>query len=76
LNLAIFHFVFSNVHFLDAMRGTAYLDPGTGSLVTQLILAGLLGAGFFIRLFWKNIRAFFQRLFKQQNEAGDGDPFK
>jgi len=39
----------------------AYLDPGSGSLIIQLILAGLLGFGVFIRLQWKKIKTFFTR---------------
>lgn len=38
-----------------------YLDPGSGSMVVQMIIAGLLGVGVAIRLFWKKIRAFFNR---------------
>ena len=33
----------------------AYLDPGTGSLITQVVVAGLLGTGIFLRAFWKKI---------------------
>jgi len=36
-----------------------YLDPGFGSMVLQFILAGVLGAGIFIRLFWKKIKGIF-----------------
>jgi hypothetical protein len=42
-----------------------YLDPGFGSMVLQLVLAGLLGAGVLIRVFWKRIKALFT---KKQNE--------
>jgi len=41
-----------------------YLDPGFGSMVLQLILAGVLGAGVIIRVFWKKIKGIFQ---KKQN---------
>lgn len=34
-----------------------YVDPGTGSYLLQMLLAGVLGAGFAIRSFWSNIRA-------------------
>lgn len=43
-------------------RAHAYLDLGTGSLLLQVLVAFLLGAGVAIRIFWKNIRAFFLRL--------------
>lgn len=38
-----------------------YLDPGFGSMVLQLVLAGLLGAGVLIRVFWKNIKNLFSK---------------
>jgi hypothetical protein len=44
----------------------AYLDPGTGSYVLQLILAALVGAAFAVKLFWRNIRAFFKGLFSRE----------
>jgi hypothetical protein len=39
----------------------AYLDPGTGSYVLQLALAGILGAGYAVRSFWAQIKAMFSR---------------
>ena len=38
-----------------------YLDPGSGSFLIQLIIAGVLGAGFVIRASWGKIKAFFTR---------------
>ncbi len=38
-----------------------YLDPGFGSMVLQLVLAGLLGIGVFVRVFWKNIKSIFSK---------------
>jgi hypothetical protein len=34
----------------------AYIDPGTGSYIFQLLLAGLLGAAFLVKIFWKNLK--------------------
>ena len=39
----------------------SYLDPGSGSMILQLILGAVLGLGVIIRLFWKNIKNFFTR---------------
>jgi len=36
-------------------RPAAYLDPGTGSIITQVVIAGLLGFGVLLRAFWKKI---------------------
>jgi hypothetical protein len=34
----------------------AYLDPGTGSYLLQLALAGLLGASYAVRHFWARVK--------------------
>lgn len=39
----------------------SYLDPGSGSMILQLILGAVLGLGVVVRLFWKNIKNFFTR---------------
>ncbi len=44
----------------------AYLDPGSGSFLIQIIIAGLVGFSFFIKLFWKNIKLFFANLLSKE----------
>ena len=39
----------------------AYIDPGTGSYVLQLALAGLLAAGYTLRRFWTRVASLFGR---------------
>lgn len=34
----------------------AYLDPSTGSFVFQSVVAGLLGAAYVVKSYWKNVR--------------------
>ena len=36
-------------------RAEAYIDPGTGSYVLQLLLAGILGALFALKVFWRTV---------------------
>lgn len=38
-----------------------YLDPGSGSFIIQMILAGTLGIAVAIRIYWKKIVAFFHK---------------
>jgi hypothetical protein len=38
-----------------------YLDPGSGSFIIQMLLAGLLGAGVAIRIYWKKIKSLFNK---------------
>jgi len=39
-------------------RAAAYLDPGSGSYLLQLLIAGLLGALFVIKTYWRTIKSF------------------
>ncbi len=46
--------------FLNSISSPhAYLDPGSGSLIFQIILVALLGIGIAIRVFWNKIRGWF-----------------
>jgi len=49
----------------------AYLDPGTGSYVFQLLIAGAVGLGFLVKVYWNRIKLFFARLFSK-DETVDG----
>jgi hypothetical protein len=40
----------------------AYVDPGTGSLILQLLLGGFAGVAVVGRLYFQRISAFFQRI--------------
>lgn len=44
----------------------AYLDPGTGSMIFQAIIAVFLGAAATGKLWWSKVRGFFSR--KDNNE--------
>ncbi|MCP4842410.1 MAG: hypothetical protein GY887_11825 [Halieaceae bacterium] len=37
----------------------AYLDPGTGSMILQGVIAAIAVVGFTIKSYWYKIRAFF-----------------
>lgn len=41
----------------------AYIDPGSGSYMFQLIIGTILGALYVIKLYWKNIKSKFLALF-------------
>lgn len=49
----------------------AYLDPGTGSYILQLLVAGLVGGAFVIKMFWSRIQTFFRRLFSRGEKLED-----
>ena len=43
-------------YLLSAKPAFAYLDPGTGSYVLQLLLGGLFGLLYLIKMRWRKIK--------------------
>src|SRR4051794_40927199 len=43
---------------LVARPAHAYLDPGSGSMLVQILLAGFAGVALGLKMFWKRIIAF------------------
>jgi len=41
-------------------RPLLYLDPGTGSFIIQILLAGLIGVAVALRVYWRKIVNFFK----------------
>lgn len=39
----------------------AYLDPGTGSIILQLLLGGVAGVAMVAKLYWHRVKSFFRR---------------
>ena len=48
----------------------AYLDPGTGSMIVQIILGGVAGLAVAGKLFWSQITEFFRNLFGRSGAQG------
>lgn len=47
----------------------AYLDPGTGSILIQSLLAGIAGAVAIVSLYWHRLKAFFVNLRRSSRDA-------
>lgn len=52
----------------------AYLDPGSGSYLLQLLIGGILGALFLLRAYWGRIKSFVGRILLRPKSEGDGNP--
>jgi hypothetical protein len=48
-----------------------YLDPGTGSLIIQLVIAAVTGAFFFLKKVRSYVAAFFNQFRKKTKETND-----
>lgn len=47
----------------------AYIDPGTGSLVIQVLIASFIGGLFLLKVFWGKVKAFFNNLFSRAKKG-------
>ena len=47
----------------STVSASAYLDPGTGSLILQMLIAGALTAAATVRMFWARIKETARRFF-------------
>lgn len=41
----------------------AYLDPGTGSYITQLMIGAVVGGGYAFKLYWRQIMETLKKFF-------------
>jgi hypothetical protein len=51
-----------------------YTDPGTGTLILQLLIAAFLGVFFYIRFFFKRVGGFFSRKKTEDSQVYDAVP--
>ncbi len=47
----------------------AYLDPGTGSMIIQIIVASVAAIGIALKSFWAQIKMFFVKGKKEDDKA-------
>ena len=46
----------------------AYIDPGTGSYLLQLLIGSAMAGGVLLKMYWQNVKSWFTR---QKPEAAD-----
>ena len=68
----------SNLKFLFLIFGLiaytspayAYLDPGTGSMLVQGLIAGIAVVMSFLSIYWQKVKAFFS---KEESDTAEED---
>jgi len=56
------------LHFTLSQNAFAYLDPGTGSYIFQVMVAVVIGGLYTIKMHWQKIKNFFSNLFSRKQE--------
>ena len=52
--------VMTSILFISDLHG--YIDPGSGSFILQLLIAGLVSVLYAVKVFWKQIKMSLTRL--------------
>lgn len=71
MNLLFQAFFSLGVFVFLSYPAQAYLDPGSGSFLFQLIVGGILSGLFAIKLYFRKIKSFFSRNKKSQEEHAE-----
>jgi hypothetical protein len=58
--------------FASTQVAQAYVDPGTGSYVIQILIAALAGAAFAVKIYWRKIKQLVSRS-SSEGEATQAD---
>ena len=59
---------------VGARQICAYIDPGTGSFMIQLLIGTALGSLFVVKMFWRRITGFLGGLFGRKPDQVEGRP--
>lgn len=72
----VFNQILAIFPFTPRLSEPAYLDPGSGSFILQIILAALLGSLFVFKSFWQKVINFFRSIGKKSSKDVDSEEEK
>ncbi len=47
----------------------AYIDPGTGSMIIQMLIGALVGVGITVKIYWNRLKFKFDEKFKSRQKS-------
>jgi len=54
---------------LVSSEAYAYIDPGSGSLIIQMLIGALVGVGITIKIYWNRLKFKFNEKFKSDQKS-------
>jgi len=75
MNLSIFLLFLTPFLILFGLTDSAlaYIDPGSGSMLLQLLLGGIAGAVVVLKLYWRQFINLFRRSSRKESESLSSD---
>lgn len=61
------------ISLILATPAHAYLDPGSGSFILQILIASIVGALFLLKQYWRRIWGAFKREQSQNTHSNDAE---
>jgi len=61
---------------LWAAPAHAYIDPGSGSMFLQLLVAAVAGGLWTLKVYWRRLMGFFTRVRPSEGDGGEAPPKK
>lgn len=68
--LKVFNIAFWGILIIPPSPAFAYLDPGSGSMILQLLLGGVAGVVMAVKLYWQS----FTKIFKNKKSVEPTSP--
>lgn len=60
--------------FVAPVKAQAYLDPGTGSYITQVLIGFIAGGAYLIKIYWGQLKDFVNKMKdKKSKHANEKD---
>lgn len=61
--------------FVLPTRAHAYLDPGTGSYITQILLGFVVGGLYMLKVYWNHLKSLIEKVLgrKKNNDQNTQD---
>ena len=56
------------IYILISVNASAYIDPGSGSILLQALIGGLAAAGATLSIYWEKLKSFFSKKIRKKED--------
>jgi len=56
------------IYILISVNASAYIDPGSGSILLQALIGGLAAAGATLSIYWEKLKNFFSKKIRKKED--------
>lgn len=60
--------IYTIIFYLVANHANAYIDPGTGGILLQALIATVAAVSAFFAFYWRKLKDFINKIFNNKNK--------